>query len=186
MFEWLLDHGANPNATGDDGYTPFHEAVFGKDVNIVSLMIRHGADVNRRVICDACSTKGDLPLYLVRDGLIAEALLAAGADVKATRYTGLTALHETQAGAVARALIAHGANVNARTPDGWTPLMLCMTRYEPFQNLKTGEEYRQIAEALVRNGADLRLKNTWNRDALSYTTDESFKAKLRGIVYERR
>jgi len=182
----LLAHGADPNVSAPDGFTPFHLATFDSNAEVVSLMIRHGADVNRGVDCNSCSQQGELPLYMARSAPVAEAILQAGADVNTTRFLGRTALHEVRSAEVASVLIAHGARVDAVTADGWTPLMTCLAQYETVQNLKIGKEYSKIAELLVESGATLSLKNNWGRDALSYTTDEALKSKLAGIANRRR
>lgn len=46
---WLLEHGADPNlAWGEAGEAPLHVAARRWDVALVELLVRHGADVNRR------------------------------------------------------------------------------------------------------------------------------------------
>src|SRR5690606_11425187 len=45
----LLEHGADPNlAWGDAGEAPLHVAARRWDVALVELLVRYGADVNRR------------------------------------------------------------------------------------------------------------------------------------------
>jgi ankyrin repeat protein len=42
----LLDAGADPNATGEDGYTPLHHAARRESAEIVRLLLDHGASAS--------------------------------------------------------------------------------------------------------------------------------------------
>jgi ankyrin repeat protein len=42
----LLQHKANPNCTGEDGYTPLHEAAGNGQVELVQLLIKYGASIS--------------------------------------------------------------------------------------------------------------------------------------------
>lgn len=68
----LLDHGANPNATADDGSTCLNSAMH--DVEFVRLLVKHGADI----------TLGDRPALFsaisAQDVAAVAALVEAGAD----------------------------------------------------------------------------------------------------------
>jgi ankyrin repeat protein len=48
--EKLLDGGADPNFVNKDYETPLHYAAFKGRLDIVELLIRRGADVNRRTL----------------------------------------------------------------------------------------------------------------------------------------
>ena len=76
----LLTAGADPNASDNVWLTPLHLAANGDSVDVVQLLIDAGADVN------AVSEDKQTPLYITAQNttraryVIAEALLAAGAD----------------------------------------------------------------------------------------------------------
>ena len=44
----LINHKANVNCRGDEGFSPLHEAAFGGLVEIAKLLLEHGANVNAK------------------------------------------------------------------------------------------------------------------------------------------
>jgi ankyrin repeat protein len=95
---------------------------------IVSLLLKHGADVNRRFTPKAMGTvptTGYSPLYQAARHSNAEAveeLLKSGADVRARAGNGATALHATFDVEIGRVLQRYGADLNAKNSAGQTPL----------------------------------------------------------------
>ena len=49
LVEFLLDHGADPNAAGA-GFAALHEAVMRNDLRMASALLRHGADPDQRLL----------------------------------------------------------------------------------------------------------------------------------------
>lgn len=47
VASYFLEHGADPNATNDQGQTPLHLAVRAKNLEMVRTLLRNGADPNR-------------------------------------------------------------------------------------------------------------------------------------------
>jgi hypothetical protein len=106
-----------------DGYyvTPMHAAAVAGHVDILSLLLERGADVDGRVGI------GVTPLHrALADGRVkaVQFLIERGADIKAVDNRGRTSLHFA---AIAmeiepvRLLLEHGADVNARDEWGRTP-----------------------------------------------------------------
>lgn len=77
-----------------DGYTPLHVAILRKDVELVQLLLRAGADSNK-----AEPSCGRSPLHLAVEAQspeMAELLLRAGADPAARGYGGRTPLYSAR------------------------------------------------------------------------------------------
>ncbi len=73
----VLEHGADPNARNDMGWTPLHYAcqLDSRDVDMAALLLKYGADPN------AADNRGLTPLDLIfgtrEDGLAIRAMLIA-------------------------------------------------------------------------------------------------------------
>lgn len=86
----LLERNAMIDAHTRTGYSPLHSAARHGDVELVELLIEHGADVNA-----ANRNFALTPLHMaVDDGRInvASVLISNGADVNATDWIGMTPL----------------------------------------------------------------------------------------------
>jgi len=124
----LLEHGADPNAKNEGGWTPLHEAAFEGRVDIVATLLEHGADPNVQ------DKFGRTPLHLAAlEGRVdvVRFLLERGADLNAKNEGGDTPLHyaayEGHVGIV-KLLLDHGADPTAKNKDGDTPLDLARRR----------------------------------------------------------
>ncbi|HPC94235.1 MAG TPA: ankyrin repeat domain-containing protein [Sedimentisphaerales bacterium] len=140
----LVASGADVNKGTEDGQTPLHGATERESeevLEIVKILVSHGADVNAKVLGDGTSNAwaGKTPLHnaasvlLLGDDLephgnvaVVEYLLAHGADVNARDALGCTPLSDSLfAGnlAVTKLLVAHGADLDTRAgEDGATVL----------------------------------------------------------------
>jgi ankyrin repeat protein len=141
----LLKHGAEQRRS-------LHEAI--ADVNIVRLLLNHGADVNFR--------QDDLrtPLHLAAwyaELEVARVLLEHNADVRSRDNMGKTPLHLLFGGSgrgdgdipgLARLLLDHGAHVNTQDDDDNTPLHLASDRW-----------MYKCARILLEHGADASAEN---------------------------
>ena len=121
----FLDLGADVNATESDriGVTPLVAAArFSKNPEVVTLLIKAGADVNTK------SEDGVTPLYMAAFGNenpeVVTVLIEAGADVNwhfgSTALMGAATNNENPE--VFTVLIKAGADVNAKGRDDMTPL----------------------------------------------------------------
>lgn len=110
------------------GLTALHGAVFANRIDVASLLIVSGADVNAR------SNSGNVPLVEAaahNHADIAELLIQNGADVNAANLKGDVPLHWAAAQGsleTARVLLKHGANPNLRNQDGATPLAIALAK----------------------------------------------------------
>ena len=122
--------------------TPLHVAARRGDLAAIRDLLARGANPDARM------ADGSTPLHiaaLVGKEEVVEALCRAGATVDARDDEGLTPLAMAQDAAVARRLIEHGADVNTRLRSGQTVLGYAVVM-----------EYKDMCEALIDGGADLR------------------------------
>lgn len=131
LFDWLLDHGADPNARDTRGKTALNKAVIfdSPDHKAMRALLKRGANVNGKE--DDGGTPLHVAAFLSRASSV-EALLASGADPNARDRHGKTPLHNAatpqptaspeNATRTIHLLVAGGANLNARAANGNTPL----------------------------------------------------------------
>ena len=143
VAQLLLERGADVNTRRKDHLTPLHLAAKFGNLEIVRLLLGHGADPEANA-----EGNGEKPLHKVSYGKygsrdqdntwdnmmchmsVAEPLLEHGADVNTRRNDHLTPLHlatkfgsqEDNRVSVAELLLKRGADVNTRRDDGRTPL----------------------------------------------------------------
>ena len=125
--------------------TVLHTALKRRDVIVASLLIRHGADVNRR------DFNGLTALHIAASerptGTLIVPLIQAGADVNASATVGGTPMHKAAASGYTKAiqlLLDNGGIINSLDLSGQTPLH----RAAELGKLKT-------LRLLVENGADV-------------------------------
>ena len=160
----------NPECPPSTICKPISFAVRKSNIQIISLLIDAGADINA-----ANGFSGDTPLIIAisnnrRD--VVKFLIEKGADINKankfgiTPFWGLCAMGDFE---LVHLLITKGANINftgrmqERSPGkqqfvyGVTPLMI---------SVKNG--YLDITNLLLKNGADIKLKDSLGRSALDY------------------
>jgi len=171
----LLDHGADVGQRGVNDYTPLHLAAAQGDLEMVELLLAHGADPNEITRIDDYETALEVAAaggrqnivdllrprtprldweQAARNGDLAvlRRMLRAGHNVDAIDGHGPTALmrasHEGHADAVTL-LIAHGAALDHTSKFGLNALMLAVIC-----------GHSGIARALVTAGADTTVRGT--------------------------
>ncbi|KAF8492409.1 hypothetical protein F5888DRAFT_1909189 [Russula emetica] len=144
----ITEHPEHLSARGGSQVTPIHAAASAGQVDILSLLIQHGADVNGR------NRIGDTPLFLASMNARLEAgqfLLNHGADIDARNEFNNTALiYAIFWGNIefARMLLERGAVINARCQCDKTPL-----------HCATGEGRTELVRLLLDHGADVSARD---------------------------
>ena len=179
---------------------PLLPAVLARRLDVVEFLLDKGYD--KDVLCDAKDVLCDggvTPLHaaaVMGDMSIAQALLAAGADVSIRGLGGMSALDMT-AGAghvdIAKAIIEHGADVNAAGVAGNTPIRIAVAAGKAemvsLLHLKgadinvldgggatplhsaASEGQMAVAQALLGAGADVSLRCRGGISALDVAAD---------------
>ena len=172
----LLERGVDVNARRKDSLTSLHLAAYKGRVEIVQVLINHGANTMLE------DEEGETALHILSRGgydsqeqgvSTARLLLERGVDVNARRKDGCTLLHlEAFKGSVevVQVLIDHGANTTLETEEGVTALHL-MSRGE----YDSQEQGVSIARLLLEHGVDVNA-----RDKDGFTS--LHEAALHGMV----
>lgn len=149
ILKYLLDNGADVNATLEDGVTMLLRAGMTDKLDAVKILVEKGADVN----VPGPSDLTPFLMFIQRGRLdMLEYLLENGADMNAVmnaRAMGLTALHFAVSMGnmeIVKWLLKKDANINAQTLEGDSPLMVAIYR-----------RLDDIAEYLIKNDADLSV-----------------------------
>jgi ankyrin repeat protein len=122
VADYLLAHGADPNAQTNLGSTPLHEAAAKNNKGMAALLLSRNANVNAK------AKNGLTPLYIAaQTGKLeaAEVLLAHHAEVGAGDANGLTPLHVAARNGLkdmVELLLANQAQVDAQSVSAFTPL----------------------------------------------------------------
>jgi len=193
MVKLLLENGADPNAVEWIGYSPLGWVVrdghYGIDlankekiVEVVTLLVKHGANPNFRLenkkskTVNDVSLSGATPLLLaaeVNNTAAVKALLEAGADPRIPTEQGTTAVAmaagagtdiqrmrspEERAMALntVKLLVEHGVDVNTPGQYGWTALHAAA-----YQGLT------DVIEYLVSKGANVNEMDVFGQTPLS-------------------
>ena len=192
LVKALLEHGANPNVrvakdplwpvsqrevTSPAGATPFLLAATTYDVDLMRLLVAHGADPH-------IATKENTTALIMASGIgdrlcelppfraghrtaeeekkaleAVKLLVELGVDVNAANKTGITALHGAAlmgADDVISYLVTKGANVNATDIGGQTPYTIAAAIIPPTLRISDSRPFvahKSTAELLLKLGA---------------------------------
>lgn len=130
LVRLLLEYGANPNATDEDGNTPLHYLLSWRskmDLGVLEALLRHGADPN------VANADGETVLFsLPLDRKFRQwpeairALVRSGAEVNHKSSDGDTPLHHASRAWVVmpqiETLLELGADPTIKNDDGTSPL----------------------------------------------------------------
>ena len=126
---YLLDHGADINAVGIDGYSPLSAATEENKLPIVDLLLCRGADPNF-ASTSLSGAEGQTALHKAVQGEyvdVVERLLAGGANVNKVDKLGLAPLHFAAAKnylKIVKLLVKNGASIHLLGHRGESPFTL--------------------------------------------------------------
>jgi len=183
VVELLLSAGANE----DDKYrdTPLMGASAAGNPEVVRLLLHHGARVNARnvrkqsalisaasgdagfAMIDMGRRRAEVPEETIHRDVVVKMLLDAGAGINARGWDGETALFSLEDEAV-RELLRHHIDIEARNNYGETALVETVSE--------------DIADLLVKAGADVNAQDKDGRTALFKSAQNNYVAKLRVLV----
>ena len=157
----LIDSGEDLGQRDADGYTPLHTAIALKYHDIAKYLLERGADPNSyhphgwSAIHTATELQDPEGLKLLLKNKANPNLTIHNEKRQENDWNCLHKAASDGATEIAKILLDHGLNINSRTPDGQTPLMISL-------------DYRklEIMELLIKNGADLSLKDKWKNNAM--------------------
>jgi len=188
IFNMLVDAGADLNLQENDGWTALMFAGFHGDAFMVDKVLEAGGDAlitnnfgyaahtitHNREHYDIASriASAGVVQAIARDDVNAcVALIKEGADVHAHNENGWTALTlavtQDKLEAVKFLVVDMHANVDWLENDGWSPLMFA-----------ANNNYFEIAELLVNNGADIGQMASNGADAVTLARDHGFLGLL--------
>lgn len=129
IVEILLNAGVPFDEPDNNGYSPLHSAILSEHIELISYLIKKGADVNKKTIIGQF-----FPLYLAarRDNTdLIDLLLSNGAEINAKTIIGVTALHvacDNNCKQSIYFLIHKGADVSVEDNNGRTPFSILVSK----------------------------------------------------------
>lgn len=205
VVEVMLEAGADPSITGDNGWTPLIYAANKDSLEIVKLLVDAGADVSH-----ANMNHRDTALHWAihhENDEMARLLVDAGADAECRNKSGLTPVSYAASNLSVETMahiLTNGTRVDATDTNGATPLAkaamsgrMDMARFlvEAGADIKTAREYlmpkdadkaKQILAYLTRErdgntvenedeGAAYRLENAHTVSIDSFFRDNTLR-----------
>lgn len=172
-----ISKGVSINHEDIKGATALSEAIQKADTAIVSLLVKHGADLNRKnsygispiLFCDSISydRRSSEKRELIRNHLV-----ALGAEpIKPENYELIEAVKEGNSEKEIRSLVKAGADINFVNNQGESAL---------FCAIKSKND--SLASLLISMGAELNNYNTYNYSPLMIAVREKNSTLIKQLV----
>jgi ankyrin len=161
VTQLLLDHCVDVNTRRKDHQTPLHLASYLGNIDIVRLLLDHGADLEA-----AWGNMGMKPLHQVsygeyrshEDGVcVTQLLLDRGADVNTRRKDHKTPLHLASyygSAEIVRLLLDHGADLEA----AWGNMGMKPLHQVSYGKYRSQEDGVRVTQLLLDRGADVNTR----------------------------
>ncbi len=159
IAQLLLERGGNANSRRKDHWTPLLAASYFGRLEIVRILLDHGAEANaeNRQSKNSLDQVSRGEYGSQEDGVrVAQLLLERGVDVNASDKDHWTPLHSASyygRSEIVRVFLDHGADVNAENHEGETPLELVARGKDHSK----GDGVR-VAQLLLDRGADVKAQ----------------------------
>jgi hypothetical protein len=160
LVKALLEHGANPDATDEEGYSILHFATKFHHPATVKVLLEHCINPNVR------NKEGMTPLYFAKSDC-ARQLLEAGADVDARDKRERTPFMWTDSLDTYQLLLDYHAYLNAQDINGYTELIRCILSYSDGSD--------NVVHFLLKHGAKVSIKDKRGETALDYARNINCK-----------
>lgn len=160
IFKLLLNHGADVNAKGKDGWTPLHLAVRSpwSSIEIVKLLLEKGSDIHAKATYSPDYSPGGFSPGKITSGFT-PIILAAQSGRKE----------------IVELLLDYGANVNDKSDDGSTPLHgACASivmaikdgAIESHEDVDGIPDEKEVVEFLISKGANVNASHLYGETPL--------------------
>ncbi|QYT04653.1 ANK_REP_REGION domain-containing protein [Trichoderma simmonsii] len=197
IVKFLLDKGADVNATYDHFDTPLQTAALSDQEAMIKLLLHNGANI------EVADFRGKTPLHSAIEFFNEAAvklLLDEGANIEAADNNGLRPLHTAADGRqkIVKLLLDKGADVDAADNDGRRPLHVAYDNAELWPEWRPRELIRSekyaIVEMLIENGANIEATDHHGRRPLDIAKErqllilkigryKAWQEYLRGKIY---
>jgi ankyrin repeat protein len=173
----LLQIGANPRLSEEDGIQTIHYAVKNEDYMLIKFLLDKGIDIN------TISDRGTTPMFFAQfyDSLsyeMAEYLIDNGADLNIVGETKVSSLQHScgsESNEMVMLLIDSGAKINNIDHRNITPIMFCVKKCnEPGKS--------NLVEILIKNGAKLDVVDQAKRNILHHALEKCVDRESVSIV----
>lgn len=161
MAKKIVKKNVDIDVKGMRGETPLMWACMYDDLEMVSLLIENGADVNAK------NRDSETVIFKAFDYKILKKLVESGADIEAKNALSDRILHKVIDRGDIKSfeyLIERKADINAKNFSGFTPLMRAVI-----------SENEEMVRRLIELGANVGDRNSYGYDALKLASSEMKK-----------